>query len=114
MGFFTFFELCKWYQIAQRITYLSFMIQRRIEMIARGYHYYKFIFNKTYTQVLPSSSYTHRVTEVCIGENLSEWSRLEIRLNAFRRSENARLLLSKNFAAKCELILFLAQENTHS
>ena len=36
--FFTFFKLCKWYQIAQRVSYNQFLNLRNIESVIRTRH----------------------------------------------------------------------------
>ena len=50
-----------------------------------GYHYCTTSFNKTSTQVLRRFP-ARGVLEIWVGEDLWQWSRLEMRLNAFRLS----------------------------
>ena len=52
----------------------------------RGYHYYTTSFNKAWTRFCASSNPALGVSEIRNGEDLWQWSRQEIRLNAFRRS----------------------------
>ena len=51
-----------------------------------GYHYCTTSFNKPELRFCAGSRPARGVSEIRNGENLWQWSRLEIRLNAFRRS----------------------------
>ena len=51
-----------------------------------GYHYWTTSFYKAWTQVLRRFKSCSWCVGDCDGEDLWQWSRLEIRLNTFRRS----------------------------
>ena len=59
---------------------------RHVAPWCSGYHYCTTSLIKAWTQVLRRFNPARSVSEIRDGEDLWQWSRLEIRLNAFRRS----------------------------
>ena len=88
--FIWFLPTCTHLHVLGETSFISISLQSSSYHVApwcSGYHYCTTSFNKAWTQVLrrfkPSS---RRIGDSCDGEDLRKWSRLEIRLIAFRRS----------------------------
>ena len=67
-----------------------------------GYHYYQLHSTKPGLRFCASSNPPLAVSEIYDGEDLLQWSRLEIGLNAFRRStipqkQKNNLLILRNY-----------------
>ena len=97
------FELIQLYDVSGvvRVFFLLLFWRRGVVVIATV----QLHSTKPEPRFCPGSNLARDVSEICDGKNLWQWSRLGIRLDAFRRSTILQKTIQRHSAPGCHLFL---------